>query len=212
LVFDWDGTLMDSVAAIVACMQQAAADLDLPPLAEERIRRTLGLGLKDCMVALGLADEEALWERLAERYRHHWFAGYRERPLLFPGAEQALLRLAAEGYLLAVATGKSRRGLDRDLESTGLAALFHATRTADEARSKPHPQMLLDLMGELGAPPGATLMVGDTTFDLEMAAAAGAAAVAVESGGHAREELLRLAPLACLATVVELPPWLAGGS
>jgi phosphoglycolate phosphatase len=202
---------MDSVASIVACMQQAAADVDLPALPEERIRRTLGLGLRDCMIALGLSDAEAVWDRLVERYRHHWFATYRERPVLFSGVESALRGLAGEGYRLAVATGKSRRGLDRDLESTGLAGLFLSTRTADEARSKPDPQMLLDLMAELGEPPDSTLMVGDTTFDLQMAASAGAAAVAVASGGHPREELLRFEPLACLPSVTALPPWLAAG-
>jgi phosphoglycolate phosphatase len=202
---------MDSVASIVACMQQAAADVDLPALPEERIRRTLGLGLRDCMIALGLSDAEAVWDRLVERYRHHWFATYRERPVLFSGVESALRGRAGEGYRLAVATGKSRRGLDRDLESTGLAGLFLSTRTADEARSKPDPQMLLDLMAELGEPPDSTLMVGDTTFDLQMAASAGAAAVAVASGGHPREELLRFEPLACLPSVTALPPWLAAG-
>jgi len=210
LVFDWDGTLMDSVASIVACMQRAAGDLDLPQLSEERVRRTLGLGLRDCMVALGLEDAEPLWDQLVERYRHHWFSSFRELPVLFPGAEAALRGLAARGYLLAVATGKSRRGLDRDLESAGLEGFFHATRTVDEARSKPHPQMLLDLMEELGASPRATLMVGDTTYDLEMASSAGAAAVAVASGGHPTEDLLRCNPLACLGTVADLPPWLAG--
>src|SRR5215210_8779923 len=117
--------------------------------------------------------------------------------------------LAAEGYLLAVATGKSRRGLDHSLEQTGLQELFHSTRTADEAFSKPHPQMLLDILDELGARPAEAAMIGDTTFDLEMARNAGTWGIGVCSGSHCREDLQRLKPLACLERVVDLPGWLA---
>jgi len=118
--------------------------------------------------------------------------------------------LSDEGYLLAVATGKSRRGLQHSLEQTALAGTFHATRTVDEACSKPHPQMLLDILDELGVSAGEAVMIGDTTYDLQMAQSAGTAAVAVCSGSHCRDELEQLAPLACLDRVSELREWLAG--
>jgi len=212
LVFDWDGTLMDSVGAIVACMHHAVADLALPPIPEDVIRRTIGLGLEDTMAALGVEDTEDLGKRLVERYRYHWFDTYRERPLPFQGVEETLRSLREKGYLLAVATGKSRRGLDRDLAGTGFGPLFHASRTADETFSKPHPRMLLELLEELGERREETVMVGDTTFDLQMAANAGTGAIAVTSGSHSREDLLELSPLACLDDVTQLLRWLQDGS
>jgi phosphoglycolate phosphatase len=208
LVFDWDGTLMDSVAAIVGCMQAAARELGIEPVAEEAVRRTIGLGLADSRQAMGFDGDDALWERLVAGYRRHWAATYHERSVLFPGATETLAALGRRGYLLAVATGKSRRGLDRDLAATGLAGTFHATRTADGGCGKPHPRMLLELLAELGVGGAETLMVGDTTFDLEMAANAGTRAVAVCSGTHPRRELLEHRPLACLAGVGELASWL----
>lgn len=214
LVFDWDGTLIDSVGAIAACFHATLADLGLPPLADETVRGTIGLGMAEVFDALGFEGDEATQQRLLERYRHHWFGGYRDRPRLFPGAEGVLRNLAAAGYRLAVATGKSRRGLERDMSRTGLTGTFAATRTADDAFSKPHPQMLLDLLDELGVRPADALMVGDTTFDLEMAANAGTAALAVTSGSHPRSELEARSPLACLSGVAELEDWLlvrAGG-
>lgn len=209
LVFDWDGTLMDSVASIVACMQEAAREMGLPPLADADIRGTVGLGLKDSLGRLGIEADGDLASRLVERYRHHWFATYRSRCILFPGVAEGLAELRRQGYRLAVATGKSRRGLDRDLGETGLAPLFDATRTADEARPKPHPQMLLDILEATGVAAPTALMVGDTTFDLEMAAQAGMPAVGVLSGGHPREELDRCAPLVCLGSALEVGAWLA---
>lgn len=212
LVFDWDGTLMDSVAAIVGCMQQATRDAELSPLPDGVIRRTIGLGLRDAQEAMGFAGEPELWRRLVELYRHHWLRTFRDRPLLFPGAAEALRSFHRQGYLLAVATGKSRRGLERDLAATGLGELFAATRTVDESFGKPHPGMLLGLLDELGARREETLMIGDTTFDLEMAANAGTGAVAVCSGSHPRAELQRQRPLACLESVAELEAWLLGRS
>lgn len=208
LVFDWDGTLMDSVASIVGCIQQAALDLELGEVAEATARRTIGMDLRQAMKALGFTGDEPLWDRLVERYRHHWVTTYRDQHVLFDGAAAMLDALAERGYLLAVATGKSRRGLDRDLASTGLGGRFHATRTSDEACSKPHPQMLFDLNAELGVSPPGALVIGDTTFDLEMAANAGSPAVAVASGSFPAAELLRARPLACLEHVCHLLPWL----
>jgi phosphoglycolate phosphatase len=211
LVFDWDGTLMDSVATIVACTRAVIRELDLPEPAEEIIRGTIGLGLQETVDRLSPGGGEDLFLRVLDCYRRHWVSTYRHQPLLFPGVEAMLADLAGRGYLLGIATGKSRRGLDDSLEICGLRGVFHATRTADEARSKPHPQMLLDVMDELGVAPRDALMIGDTTYDLEMARSARAAGLAVLSGSHTEEELLKLGPLACLGNVVELLGWLSGG-
>jgi phosphoglycolate phosphatase len=210
LVFDWDGTLMDSIASIVACTQAAVRELGLGEVAAQTIRATVGLGLRETIDVLHPGCDDALFERIIDRYRHHWLSTYRDQPLLFEGVAQLLPRLAAEGYLLAVATGKSRRGLDYALEASGMTNLFHATRTADEALSKPHPKMLLDILDDLGVKPADAVMIGDTTYDLEMARNARTPALGVLSGSHSRRELESLAPLACLATVAEVPAWLAG--
>jgi phosphoglycolate phosphatase len=209
LVFDWDGTLMDSIGTIVSCTQAAIGELELGELPEATIRGTIGLGLRETIDILSPGCDEALFGRILECYRKHWIATYRDAPLLFDGVRGMLEGLADAGYLLAVATGKSRRGLDYVLDQTGLRPLFQATRTADEAFSKPHPQMLLDILDELGVRARDAVMIGDTTYDLEMARSAGTAAVGVCCGSHGREELLRFAPLACLESVVELEPWLA---
>jgi phosphoglycolate phosphatase len=209
-VFDWDGTLMDSIGSIVACSRAMMDELDLGGVADETIRGTIGLGLRETMEVLCPGGGEEMFARILESYRKHWIATWRDQPLLFEGVRETLAALTEEGYLLAVATGKSRRGLDHALAQTGLDEVFHATRTVDEAFSKPHPQMLLDILDELGVPPRAAVMIGDTTYDLEMARNARTAAVGVCSGSHAREELLRLQPLACLGAVTELPGWLAG--
>jgi phosphoglycolate phosphatase len=209
LVFDWDGTLMDSIGTIVACTQATLRELELGDLPEETIRGTIGLGLRESIETLSPGCDEALFGRILEGYRKHWHSTYRDMPLLFGGVSEMLLDLAGEGYLLAIATGKSRRGLDYALDQTGLREVFQATRTADEAFSKPHPQMLLDILDELGVSPREAVMIGDTTYDLEMARSARTPAIGVCSGGHDREELLLLEPLACLDQVVDLGAWLA---
>jgi phosphoglycolate phosphatase len=209
LVFDWDGTLMDSIGPIVACAQATIRELKLGELPEETVRGTVGLGLRETIEILSPGCDDALYGKILEGYRKHWHSIYRDMPMLFEGVDEMLRGLADEGYLLAVATGKSRRGLDYALDQTGLREVFQATRTADEAFSKPHPQMLLDILDELGVSPREAVMIGDTTYDLEMARSARTHAVGVCSGGHDREELLRLEPLACLDQVVDLGIWLA---
>ncbi len=207
IVFDWDGTLLDSAGAIVACIQAAAVDLGMAPPSEERARHVIGLGLGEALRhALPELGQERHME-LADRYRHHYLSRDHELPL-FQGAEELVRSLAADGYLLAVATGKSRKGLDRAFATSGLRDYFHASRCADECHSKPHPQMLEELMAELGVPPGLTLMVGDTTHDLQMAKNAGVGALAVAYGAHPREDLEELAPLLCAASTAELADWL----
>ena len=209
LVFDWDGTLLDSVGSIVACTRAALAELALPVPPEPAIRGAIGLGIDETIEVLSPGCDPERAERIRATYRRHWIETYRGRPLLFGGVPDLLARFESEGYLLAVATGKSRRGLDHDLATTGLGPLFHATRTADEAPSKPHPGMLLDLLDELGARPSRALVVGDSVWDLEMAAAAGTPAVAVCTGGSPRCDLEARGPAACLEGVAELPEWLA---
>jgi phosphoglycolate phosphatase len=212
LVFDWDGTLMDSIASIVACTRATLDDLDLPSLPDQRIRDTIGLGLRETMEILCPGGGEEMFGRVLECYRKHWLATWRDLPVLFEGVREMLEALAEDGYLLAVATGKSRRGLDHVLAETGLDQVFHATRTVDEAFSKPHPKMLLDILDELGVAPRSAVMIGDTTYDLEMARSAGTASIGVCTGSHGREELQRFGPLACLEGVVELREWLVGAA
>jgi phosphoglycolate phosphatase len=212
LVFDWDGTLMDSVGSIVACTSATIRELALGEPDDATIRGTVGLGLRETMDFLVPDCDEALYGRVLECYRRHWIDTYRGLPILFAGVREMLAELHAGGYLLAVATGKSRRGLDYVLDQTGLGSLFHATRTADEAASKPHPQMLREILDELGVVPRAAAMVGDSIYDLQMAANAGTAAIAVLTGAHSRAELAAERPRACLGTVAELPAWLRTGN
>lgn len=212
LVFDWDGTLMDSVGSIVGCTQAVIAELGLGEADETTIRGTVGLGLRETVDTLVPGCDDALYDVVLECYRRHWVATFRDRPLLFPGVRGMLGDLAQAGYLLAVATGKSRRGLEHALDQTGLRGHFHASRTADEALSKPHPQMLLDILDELGVHPRAALMVGDSIYDLRMAANAGTHGAAVLSGAHGREELAAEAPRVLLEQIAELPAWLANES
>ena len=208
LVFDWDGTLMDSASAIVASIQESCRDLGLPVPDRERAAHVIGLGLKD---ALGYAVPElppSDYGKLAERYRHHYLA--RDPDIeLFPGMREMLAGLKERGYLLAVATGKSRAGLERVLEATQLKPFFDSSRCADETHSKPHPAMLQELMQELMIAPQATLMIGDTAHDLQMALSAGVQALAVSYGAHPKDSLNGFNPLACIDTPQELAPWLA---
>jgi phosphoglycolate phosphatase len=210
IVFDWDGTLMDSEAKIVACIQAAFEDVGEPAPTLEAARNIIGLGLDDAMAELWPQAGPDQWRRVGDRYRYYFLGGDQTPSTLFPGARELVDWLLDEGYLLAVATGKSRRGLDISLEATGLADRFHATRCADETFSKPHPEMLLQIMDELGVVGTDTLMVGDTEYDMQMASNAGARALAVCYGVHDRERLLMQGPLGCLETLAELRPWLEG--
>lgn len=199
---------MDSEARIVACLRAAIGDLQLPERGDMALRNIIGLGLAEAVEALFPGSDARLLQALTERYRYHFLTVNPTPSQLFAGATETLQRLAAEGYLLAVATGKGRRGLEAVLDETGLQPLFHATRCADETRSKPHPQMLLELMEVLGVAPAATLMIGDTEYDMEMARNAQTGALAVSYGVHALERLLTHEPLGCLDCITELPAWL----
>jgi phosphoglycolate phosphatase len=208
VVFDWDGTLIDSAGAIVACIQAACRDLGLPVPDDERASHVIGLGLADALAHAVPTLPPAEYGRLAERYRVHFLTRDAALPL-FPGTREMLAALRTRGHTLAIATGKSRAGLARALETTALAALFDATRCADQTAPKPAPDMLLELMDELDADPERTIMIGDTSHDLQMAASAGVAAVAVSYGAHPAGSLAALAPLALVHSMQELAEWLA---
>jgi len=208
LVFDWDGTLMDSEARIVACLRAVLADLQLPEMEIQTLRNIIGLGLKEAILALYPDADEEFIKSFTERYRYHFLSENYQSAVMFPGAREVLNKLYDFGYLLAIATGKGRVGLNRSLDETGSKGLFHITRCADESLSKPHPQMLLDIMTVLNVEPSQTLMIGDTEYDMQMAQQAGANAVAVAYGVHDRERLLIHKPLTCLNDISEMLPWL----
>ncbi len=208
LVFDWDGTLMDSAGAIAFSIQAASRDVGLPAPGDNEARHIIGLGLNEAIAALFPELPCSGYEALVERYRHYYLSQDTEISL-FIGAAETIAALHEEGFLLAVATGKGRRGLDRVFEQTGLGQYFHTSRCADECFSKPHPGMLLEIMGELGVPQAKTLMIGDTSHDLQMASNAGVSAVGVCYGAHPREGLLALSPLACADNFSDLSRWLS---
>ena len=207
LIFDWDGTLMDSAGVIVDSIQRACEDIGLPAPGDRASRQIIGLGLIQALQTL-LPDLPADdYPRLVERYRHHYLGRDDQIPL-FAGVDSGIRELHASGFTLAVATGKSRLGLSRALESSGLESWFAATRCADQTHSKPHPAMVLELMAELGADPARTLVIGDTSHDLQMAAGAGVAALGVTYGAHEVDDLAPHAPLALLDSFAEVYAWL----
>jgi phosphoglycolate phosphatase len=208
VVFDWDGTLFDSTRLIARCIQAACADLGTTVPSDRDASYVIGLGLVDALrhAAPTLAPER--YRELGERYRHHYVA-HQDDIVLFDGTLEMLRALKQRNHGLGVATGKTRRGLDDALKRAGLSDLFDATRTADETAGKPDPRMLQELMRELGATPDRTLMVGDTTHDLLLAANAGCASVAVSFGAHEPEAFVELAPLHIAHSTAELDAWLA---
>lgn len=208
IVFDWDGTLMDSARKIVRCFQVAAADVGVAVPDEERVRHIIGLGLKEALAALLPEIDPDTRRQIAERYREHFLFLDETEMELFPGVREGLEGLAAAGFRMAVATGKARRGLDRVLRETQTSVYFCSTRCADEAGSKPHPRMLHDILAHTGMEPSRAVMVGDTTYDLEMATAASLASLAVSYGAHDRDRLLARNPLACLDSFAEVCEWL----
>lgn len=206
IVFDWDGTVIDSHSAIAECMQEASRELGLAVPERERATHVIGLGLHDAMRIVAPDLPAHRYPEFIDAYRRNFLA--REDAMQpFPGM-RALLEELRQQRMLAVATGKSRRGLERALKATRLERHFRASRCADETHPKPHPAMLLELMDELACSGPETLMIGDTSHDLEMAAAAGVEAVAVSYGAHPREGLLACGPRACVSSVEELREWL----
>ena len=207
VVFDWDGTLLDSAGAIVFAIQAACRDIGYRPPSDEQARHVIGLGLVDALKQAAPDLPAERYPALVDRYRHHYLSGDHQLDL-FSGVSEMLEELQAAGHILAIATGKSRVGLERALDHSGLRPLFQGSRCADECHSKPHPQMLDELMAEFGVASEATLMIGDTSHDLLMARNAGVDGLAVTYGAHAHDHLLDHRPLACLHTVAELDTWL----
>ncbi len=207
IAFDWDGTLFDSTGLIARCIQAACADVGAPVPSSRDASFVIGLGLADALRHAAPTLPRERHRELADRYRHHYFAKQHEI-LMFDGALAMLHDLKVRQHRLAVATGKSRRGLDEALRSVQLAGMFVATRTADETASKPDPRMLLELMEELDVTPQRTLMIGDTTHDLQLAVNAGTASLAVSYGAHEHAEFDAFAPLCVAHSVAELHAWL----
>lgn len=207
IVWDWDGTIANSTGMIVDAIVLAAAQVGLPALDPIAASNIIGLGLKESIHALfgDLAADKA--QQLASQYNANYYAGESAIPL-FDGARELIIELHRRGFKLAVATGKGRRGLDLALEHCGLAKYFHETRTMGECFSKPHPQMLDELMDELVVRPERTLMIGDTSYDLEMAQNAGVKSVAVTFGAQSRDKLVGYNPLHIFDEFADLRNWL----
>jgi len=207
IAFDWDGTLFDSTALIVQCIQAAVRDVGGVEPSAERAAWVIGMALPQALAhaAPDVPAEQQAW--LVERYRHHYFA--RQHALtLFDGVLPLLAELRQRHHWLTVATGKSRRGLDEALHSVELHGVFDGSRTADETAGKPHPQMLHELMREFGVEPERTLMIGDTTHDLQMAANAGCASVGVSYGAHDHGDFEVWNPRFVAHSVPQLQAWL----
>ena len=207
IVFDWDGTLMDSTSAIVKSLQDSAADLGLPTPDRKKAAHVIGLGLREALETVLPDVSPEYYPKLVERYRTHFLKNSVSLSL-FDGVREMLDDLKNQDYLLGVATGKSRAGLNRDIDEVGLQGFFDASRTADETHSKPHPAMLLELSEQLGEPMKRTVMIGDTTHDLLMANNAGASGIAVQYGAHSPKELQLLHPMYSADSVEELHRWL----
>ena len=207
VVFDWDGTLVDSAAHIAASIQAACADLGLPVPTSAAARHVIGLGLRDAIMYLVPQLETRRHQELADRYRYHFLAGD-EAVEPFPMVEEGIAELEQAGFVLAVATGKSRVGLDRALGKFGFGKRFVATRCGDEGFPKPHPDMLNHLMDVTGVDASRTLMIGDTSHDLELAANAGTSALAVSYGAHPAETLGQQPSLGCAGSFAEVLRWL----
>ena len=208
IVFDWDGTLMDSEARIVNSMRAAIEELALAARSQQQMSEVIGLGLAEALAILYPQGSPAEHAALTERYRYHFVDANSTPSTLFSGVEAMLAELNEQGHFLAVATGKGRRGLDRVLEETDTGRFFHATRCADESFSKPHPQMLLEIMDQLGVEARDTLMIGDTEYDLQMANSAGVHSLAVSYGVHDLDRLLNCEPLDYVDNIPSLHNWL----
>lgn len=208
IVWDWDGTIMDSTPTIVDCIQQACRDLGFKEPDDTLASSVIGLGIQDSLRRAVPWIEPVHFPKLTERFRYHYLAKDHELDL-FPGIRELLESLREDGYLLGVATGKSRVGLDRSLEHHQLVQMFHETRTADESFSKPHPGMLLELSDVMQVPMRRMLMIGDTTHDLGMAANAGVDAVAVTYGAHPPSTLKEAPSLVHVDDVSQLAKWLS---
>jgi len=208
LVFDWDGTLMDSIDHIVTSLSAAAADIQMADLGTQRYKNIIGLGLAEAFKELYPDANQEQQRALSDRYRHHFLDASKGQSNLFVGVDEMLNSLRSNGFKMAVATGKARRGLNRVFDETGYHSMFHASRCADESGSKPDPNMLHEIMSELDISADKALMIGDSSYDMQMANNAGIDCVAVSYGVHDCKELEQHTPLACCADTAELSDWL----
>ena len=211
IIFDWDGTLMDSAAKISNCIRAAAQDVGLTVPSSQEAQQIIGLGLYEAMQRLFPRAKVAQLEDLIAAYKHHFVIGDVTEQRLFDGVPEGLMRIADRGALLAVATGKSRVGLARAFDATGLASHFTYTRCADETRSKPHPQMLEEILDFTAVDPSKAIMIGDTTFDMEMATNAGIDGLAVSYGVHSESDLGATSALDVVPSFNDVMTWLLGG-
>lgn len=207
VVFDWDGTLLDSTGAIVKAIQAASREIGACPPDDAKARYVIGMGLREALEYAVPDLHESRYDDLVNAYRKHYLSGDHELTL-FDGVETLLKSLQSEHRWLAVATGKSRVGLDRALGHSGLGVYFDTTRTADQTRGKPHPQMLQEIMDQFGVAPERTLMIGDTTHDLLMASNAGAHGLAITHGAHDLGSLLSCDPVGVVDSISMLSHWL----
>ncbi len=208
LVFDWDGTLMDSKAQIVNCMQSAIQALQEEPPSNEQISNIIGLGLEEAIISLYPLMDGKRVVKMAQTYREFYLYKDKTPSPLFPGVPEMLAGLREQGYNLAVATGKSRRGLDKGLQETNLHEMFPITRCADETRSKPHPQMLEEILVDHNLEPQQALMIGDSEYDLQMAQNAKVDSLAVSYGVHGLIRLLKQDPVGFVDKAEQIPGWL----
>lgn len=207
IVWDWDGTLADSTGMITQAILKAADQVGLPAVSMQTARNIIGLGLREAIQSLYGDLPAQTAQQLASQYTANYYAGESEIPL-FDGAAQTVMTLNKQGFKQAVATGKGRRGLNLALEHCGLGRYFHATRTVDECFSKPHPQMLDELMEDLVVMPERTLMIGDTSYDLQMAKNAGVSSIGVSYGAHTAEHWQHLNPIHTFSDFASLSNWL----
>ncbi|MBA1321519.1 HAD family hydrolase [Pseudomonas plecoglossicida] len=212
LIFDWDGTLADSVGRIVLAMNEAAERAGEAPSAEDAIKGIIGLALGEAIWTLYPHLEPLQVERFRQHYADVYMALDQQPSPLFDGVVESLDAFRAQGYRLAVATGKARRGLDRVLKANGWEDFFDITRAADETRGKPHPLMLEEILAHCRTEPGQALMVGDSAFDLQMASNAGMHSVAVGYGAMSLQALAEFGPQVCIDHFSQLREWLAGSA
>ncbi|UTF60546.1 HAD-IA family hydrolase [Gilvimarinus sp. DA14] len=207
-IFDWDGTLSDSTDTIVAAMQRAAEDIGWQRPEDDTVRNIIGLGLPEALRVMYPDESVQSLDAIRDRYRHHYLQMDQAKPAeLYPRVQESLDKLRADGHILAVATGKSRKGLDRIFAAMGLDGYFHASRCADETASKPDPLMLHQLLAELSVPAAEAVMVGDTEYDMEMGRRAGMARIAVSYGAHKPERLYPYEPELCMSCFSEILSW-----
>ncbi len=209
IIFDWDGTIVDSVGKITACAQWTCRDLGVDVPSAEAVRDLIGLDLHSFMRQMASSFSSTVHQALADGYRDRWRSGQLSESELFPKTREMLADLRQKGFQLAVATGKSRAGLNRELEVHGLNDQFELTRCADETKAKPHPQMLFDLLVEGQIDASQTLMIGDTEMDMEMAQRAGVARFGVTSGCHDESRLSKWKPVECAPYAHHVVDWLA---